>query len=259
MRPSGLEDPGILELDLLTWNVHGWVGLDLRRDPGRIFAWLRRLGADVVGLQEVEGRDWLELARAAGYHVTTGCLPGRGDFGNALLTRAPPLRCRQIDLSVGGGREERCALDALLALGGSETRRLRVVTTHLGLRATERRRQARRLAAHLARVDTLAPVVVMGDLNDWTPWGAQLAPLAERVGRFSRERTFPSRRPVFPLDRVACRIPGARSRVEVLRAPGLRAASDHLPLRLALRLGASAGAGAGARARAEDRERPSPG
>ena len=59
MRPSGLEDPGILELDLLTWNVHGWVGLDLRRDPGRIFAWLRRLGADVVGLQEVEGRDWL--------------------------------------------------------------------------------------------------------------------------------------------------------------------------------------------------------
>ena len=39
-----------------TYNIHGAVGLDRRRRPERIAEVLASLEADVIGLQEVEGR-----------------------------------------------------------------------------------------------------------------------------------------------------------------------------------------------------------
>lgn len=218
-----------MSLVLLSWNVHGWIGEDGRRDPARSFESLRELNADVVALQEVEGTDWEQHAARAGFERVTG--PTRGaSFGNALLHRLPLRGLRRVDLSVGG-REPRGALDAVFALPRGP---LRVVATHFGLRASERRRQAARLVAHLEEHDAALPVALLGDLNDWTPWGGQLASIARAVGPLSRVRTFPSRRPVFPLDRVACRTPGWEPRVGVVRSDAVRRASDHLVLRLAL-------------------------
>ena len=78
------------------------------------------------------------------------------------------------------------------------------------------------------------PVALLGDLNDWTPWGSQLRPLVRALGPLSRIPTFPSRRPVFPLDRAAWRTPGLHARLESIRDPRVRVLSDHLPLRLEL-------------------------
>jgi endonuclease/exonuclease/phosphatase family metal-dependent hydrolase len=222
-------------LVLASWNVHGWVGADARREPTRCFDVIEALGADVVALQEVEGRDWEPLAVAGGFRTIvqqTKATP----FGNALLSRQPEARATRVDLSVPG-RERRGAIDAVLPAVG---RVWRVVATHLGLRGAERRAQALRLATHLGRTDAGLPTALLGDLNDWTPWARQLAPLARRVAPFSRVRTFPSRRPVLALDRVAVRAPGATLRVEAVGHAWARDASDHLPLRATVHLDRSA-------------------
>lgn len=210
---------------LVSWNVHGWVGADRVRDPERSFAAIAGFGADVVALQEVEGYDWTSHAERLGYRPLAG-YDQPTSFGNALLLRVPLLRSRRLDLSIPG-RERRTALDAVVQHAGGP---LRVVATHLGLRAFERRQQAARLAQHLEARDAELPVALLGDLNDWTPWARQLAPLARAVGPLSRIPTFPSRRPVLSLDRAACR--GFASRVSAIRDAAVRRASDHLPLRV---------------------------
>jgi endonuclease/exonuclease/phosphatase family metal-dependent hydrolase len=190
---------------------------------------LQRLDPDVIALQEVEGVDWEIAAADLGYHAVVQH-PGDTPFGNALLSRAPAKRFTLVDLSVPG-RERRGAIDAEVETGEDS---LRVVTTHLGLRGYERRRQAARLGDHLESEPCDLATVVLGDLNDWTPWARQLASLAERVGPFSRDLTFPSRRPVLALDRVAVLCTSRRGIVAAVRDADARIASDHLPLHVTL-------------------------
>jgi len=221
-----------VRLVLASWNVHGWVGSDARREPSRCFEAIRDLDADAVALQEVEGSDWEALARAAGYRAVLGHTGPL--YGNALLVRAPLASVCRLDLSVPR-REPRGALDAVIELPGGP---LRVIATHLGLRAPERRRQAARLARHIEARDEGIPTALLGDLNDWTPWGRQLRPLARCVGPLSRIPTFPSQRPFFALDRAAWRIPGLEgATLAAVRSAAVRGASDHLALRLDLRVG----------------------
>ena len=214
---------------IVTWNVHGWVGMDGVRDPTRSLGLLVDLDADVIALQEVQGEDWEEIAREAGFHVIVQH-PGDPPFGNALLSRVPADRFDLVDLSVPG-RERRGAIDAVVAADGEP---LRVVTTHLGLRGYERRQQATRLCRHLDSAPTDLPTVLLGDLNDWTPWARHLTPLVGCVGPFSRNATFPSRRPVLALDRVAVRDSDRSAEVVAVRDATARVASDHLPLRVTL-------------------------
>ena len=46
-------------LRIASYNVHQCVGVDGKRDAGRVADVLRELGADVVGLQEVDTRPGL--------------------------------------------------------------------------------------------------------------------------------------------------------------------------------------------------------
>jgi len=224
-----------------TYNVHRCVGNDGETAPERIAEVLAELRADLVALQEVEadlhleaGVDQFEfLASATGMRAIAGptLASGRNRYGNALLTRLELRSVAQIDLSVPG-REPRGAIDAIVESAAGP---LRVLATHLGLRPTERRAQARKLASHLGNGDE-PPVVVLGDLNSVS--GSSLTPLRTRMGRLPRRRTYPARRPLLPLDRVWVRPPGLLADLRVHRSPLARAASDHLPLRAELRFGA---------------------
>lgn len=223
-----------------TYNVHGCVGLDGRQDPERIAAVVRELDADVVGLQEVlsphegAGEDQLGIiARATGLYATSGGVMHRpdGHYGNALLTRDAPRTVRAVDLCVAG-REPRGALDVDVDVGLASCR---VIVTHLGLRGHERRRQTARLLEVIAEPSPPPLVVVMGDLNEWgAPNGGRLWRVAEGFGS-SGVRSFPSRFPVFALDRVLVRPAVALAQVHAHRSALARVASDHLPVRAVLR------------------------
>jgi len=215
-----------------TWNIHGAVGHDGRFDPARIAAVIREINADIIALQEVPlgGRHWPNVLHTlegalgqVGVAGPTFDVSGR-HFGNAILSRYPILDTRRINISFGG-HEPRGALDADIYCHG---RRLRVVATHLGLRASERSAQVQRL---LQCFDTAEmPVILMGDVNEWFVWGKPLRQLISHFQSVPAPATFPALCPVFALDRIWIRPRHRLVRVRVHSSPLARKASDHLPL-----------------------------
>ncbi len=235
-RRTSRERPAEPPLVIATYNIHSCIGVDRRHDPGRIAAVLGELRADIIGLQEIDTRGRGGGDQRAYFAAATGLsiVPGvqrrdhRGRFGNALLTRFPVRRVRHIDLSVAG-YEPRSAIDVELAIDGHG---LRVVVTHLGLRAGERREQIRRLLEALAAHDGASDaMVVMGDLNEWRGRRGGITVLDRRLGRSPARRTFPSWLPVLALDRIYAAGAASLRSVAVHRSTLARLASDHLPLR----------------------------
>ncbi len=235
---------------LVSWNIHGGVGTDGRRDLGRIAALLEEMRCEVAALQEVgdphrssDGRDgevadhatW--LGRRLGWFVAYGpnlVLAGR-PYGNAIVSRFPIVHAHNYDLSVPR-REPRGCLRADLSLPGGQS--LHLFDLHLGLSRGERRRQgAMLLSADLLRDTALtAPLVVCGDFNMWWPLPGPLLRLLRTALRDAaletgtRRATWPSTLPILRLDRAY--VDGG---VEVLGSGVVndrrtRAASDHLPL-----------------------------
>ena len=227
---------------VVTYNIHTCVGVDRRYDPSRIGAVLREIDADIACLQEVGVRrrridrqadQWAYLGQVTGCRVITApsVREHRRRFGNAILTRFPVLAAYSIDLTVAG-HPPRSAIDADLLVGD---RVLRVIATHFGLRAAERRLQANRLMAVLGRPETAnrSPtdaVLLMGDLNEWRGRAGAIRSLDRRLGRSTGARTFPSWMPMLPLDRIYADGPAVLRDVCVYRSPLTRLASDHLPL-----------------------------
>ena len=217
-----------------TWNIHGAIGADGRYAPWRIVAVLDEIDADVVALQEVASpieheRFLPHLARETGYHVVDGALHRRrgADFGNAVLSRHLVRSVERLDLTVAD-YEPRGALDVCVDVGGA--RLMRVVATHLGLRPGERREQVRRIIAAVER-EAPRPTLLMGDLNEWYLWGRPLRWLHAHFREIpAAPRTFPSRRPLFALDRIWVAPAGSLQGLARHASPLARAASDHLPL-----------------------------
>jgi len=240
MPETGAEASGGC-LAVASYNVHCWVGRDGRYDLSRVTGVLRELRADVVALQEVaggpesaDGDTPLDLvSHALGAAVVRGPTLERKGFpyGNAVMTRLPVLRARRLDLSVGRG-EPRGALDLLLEAPGLP---LRVLATHLSLRAPERRLQVRRLVEALDAGERDLPVVLLGDMNEWVRGMGALRPLHRCLGRTPGRRTFPSGGPILSLDRIWVRPRERLAALVVHRSPAARVASDHLPIRAELR------------------------
>jgi endonuclease/exonuclease/phosphatase family metal-dependent hydrolase len=222
-------------LRVATYNIHGCVGTDRCFDPVRIQGVLAHMAADILALQEVEtyhqGEDVLGVYQQdPQWQVIAGptLLREQGQYGNALITRLPVLDYALIDLSVAS-REARSAIHAVLAHEGV---RLQVVATHLGLRPAERRHQVSALLDVLLSRDTQADAsLLLGDFNEWFLAGRPLRWLHRHFGRGEpMPPTFPSRWPLFRLDRIWASAPARLTDVRVLCTAQSRCASDHLPL-----------------------------
>lgn len=230
------------ELTIASYNVHGCVGTDGQYDPDRVVQVISEMNADVVGLQEVDSRrhgggadgQLRFLAERTGLHPVAGptIRSATGDYGNAVLSRRPPSLAERISLVVPG-REPRGLLDVEYA---TEAGALRVVTTHLGLSRRERGFQIERLLMHLKSHQSRG-TVLLGDFNEWWPFGRGLRELSSWFGRTGHLRTFPSRLPLLGLDRIWVLPPEALGRIGVHRSPVARRASDHLPITARIKLG----------------------
>lgn len=220
-------------LRFVTWNVHACIGADGEFEPQRICEVLHGLRADFIGIQELEDRSLggervsEYLARNLGMHACRGATLKRRDahYGNLLLSTQPATTTRMHDISIPG-REPRGVIEADFTLF---ERRIRVLVTHFGLRARERRRQVdevlRIAAAGEADVD-----VLLGDFNEWRPGGYAVRRLKKRFGAMPRLRTWPARRPALALDGICIAPESTRRTIDIVNSDTARQASDHLPL-----------------------------
>jgi endonuclease/exonuclease/phosphatase family metal-dependent hydrolase len=229
-----------------TYNIHKCVGVDGRFDPRRTMAVIQEIRADVIALQEVDQRfgnrdgllDLQALQRESGLAAVplTGKRSSHGWHGNLVLVRnAKVTGTRQLVLP---GVEPRGALvvDLTLPVGP-----LRIIAAHLGLLRHSRARQVAALLS-AAEMDDGRPTVLLGDLNEWRLGDRSslralkpvFSPLQANVA------SFPSRFPVWSLDRILGNARCTVSSIEVHDTRLARIASDHLPIKAIIRLGEGA-------------------
>lgn len=247
-------------LRVATYNIHKGVrglGPAKRLEIHNLQMGVQALDADLVCLQEVRlfhhreaaqfNRTWFgwpekgqaEFLAPEGYEVAyrTNAVTKGGEHGNALLSRWPIGDIGHHDVS-DHQFEQRGLLHVPVHWQGTV---VHVVVAHFGLIHSSRLRQVDRLAAFVREhVPEGAPVLVAGDFNDWgerLDASMRLHGLRRSCPPHGRARapTFPSRLPVFALDRVYTR--GLRcTGVQVPRGPSWARMSDHLPLVVELAL-----------------------
>ncbi len=238
--------PADVRLSVLTFNIHAGLGPDRSLDLEGIAEEIRRSGADVVGLQEVDRHygprsSYIDepawLAERLQLHVAYGAnldlepeQPGqpRRQYGTAILSRFPIQESENILLPNQDGLEQRGLLRARILARGS---RVDVYTTHLQHNTPSIR------AAQASRIVELVgqrscPALLTGDLNA-TPQEeptriltAELAdswPAAGGAGF-----TYPAEAPTKRIDYVLHSESVRASQAEVLPT----AVSDHRPVRV---------------------------
>lgn len=218
-------------LRAVTWNIHGCVGRDGKRDMHRIGASIKALAPDIAAFQEVDARD-----KTAGYtdihdylreqvgdhgHTAWSISGVDGNYGQMLASRYPLTGRKVHDISVPG-REPRKVMEARVMIPAQGV--ARVIATHLGLRRAERRQQLSRLR-EIVKADLAIPVLLMGDFNEWRWRGPQLGGLFKGA---TTHASFPARFPVFALDRIYARPASLLTQSRTAREAHL--ASDHLPV-----------------------------
>lgn len=223
-------------MKVASYNIHKCRGTDRRVRPDRTVAVLAEIGADMVALQEVDRRfgqrtgllDPAAILRETGLHllVQSDVVDGHGWHGNALLVRGEPQSYRRFRLKLPG-IEPRGAVVAELDLGEG---RFRVIAAHLGLLRRSRIDQATTLL-HAFLELTPMPTILLGDFNEWRRnRRSALDVLAPHFADMKHPPSFPSRRPMLPLDRILAWPEGLISELAIHDTPLARKASDHLPL-----------------------------
>ena len=199
------------------------------------------LDADIIALQEADARfgdrqgllDLELLQNLGGYQAVADVgsrVRSHGWHGNVILYRKGMVRAvERIDLP---GLEPRGALVADLELAESP---VRVIAAHLGLLRRSRSMQVTTLL-RAAQPEDERPVVVMGDMNEWRM--SAKSPLRMFDPHLSSDHgvvpSFPSRLPLWPLDRILVSRNVSVVDFMALDTPLARVASDHLPVKATL-------------------------
>jgi endonuclease/exonuclease/phosphatase family metal-dependent hydrolase len=242
-------------LRVATYNIHKGVrgvGPRKRLEIHNLALGIEALDTDLVFLQEVrflnraEARHfpdthigWPRMPQAdylapEGYAVAyrTNATTRHGEHGNALLSRWPLGDIGHHDVS-DHPFEQRGLLHVPVDWNGV---RVHAIVAHFGLIHASRVRQVERLARFIeAEVPRDEHLIVAGDFNDWgrrldLPMGALGLQRAMADGdSAARSNTFPSRLPVFSMDRIYLRGLHCLG-TSVPRGAAWARMSDHLPL-----------------------------
>ena len=241
-----------MTLRICTYNIHkGFSQFNRRMVIHELRDRLRSLDVDLVFLQEVQGLhlghasrhpNWPEppqhefLAEEVWHQTAYGgnAVYDHGHHGNAILSRFPIVSASNQDVS-DHRFERRGLLHCEVQVPGL-AQSVHCVCAHLGLFAGSRRRQMEALAERMERLaPDGAPLIIAGDFNDWRNRAQDL--LVERLhvrdafdsGRGRPPRSFPSKMPVFRLDRIYVR-GFAVTQAAVHSGPPWSRISDHAAL-----------------------------
>lgn len=233
---------------VMTYNVHGCVGMDGRLDEQRIAAVIAAASPDVVALQELD----VERQRSRGlnqarhlaehlkmdFHFHPALTQLSEQYGDAVLSRLPMTLVKQGILPTSTSRlafEPRGALLVKILVGDQH---VHLLNTHLGLSWSERQAQVQALLS-LEWMDEASghhPFILCGDLNA-VPGSRVYRTLTRKLRDVQRwtlrsrpRATFPSRWPVTRLDHLFINHCLTIKNVEVPGNAQTRMASDHLPL-----------------------------
>lgn len=225
-----------------SYNIHKCVGRDRRFNPWRTLSVLKEIDADVVALQEVDQRfgertgllDLHALEKECGLKAVPlkGVRASHGWRGNLVLFRNGTVDGVQQLVLPGAEPRGAVIVDLTLAAGP-----LRIIAVHLGLLHRSRMRQVRAILT-AAEAGDARPAVLMGDFNEWRLGRrSSLQALDPSFGPLEGAvASFPTRFPVWSLDRILAKPQDLVSHIEVHDTPLAQFASDHLPVKAAIRL-----------------------
>ena len=227
-----------------TWNVHRAKGSDGKRDPERVMRVVadRFAGLDLLSLQEADEEcpPHARIFDVARIVEETGLVyqhddarmrwgPESDGFLGTIVFLHPRFEVTHRNVLDLPGH---CHRGVVILEIQADHGPLRVVAGHLSLSQMLRVVQMRIVGQYIFRRPKM-PTLLLGDFNEWRPWGGAM--FSKRVvgRRFAGpvRATFPATRPMLPLDRVMVDDLAARVEVEVIRGGEVARASDHLPLR----------------------------
>ena len=166
------------------------------------------------------------MKRACRLLVQSDVSHRHGWHGNALLVRSDPISYSRSRLKLPGG-EPRGAVVAELDLGEGK---FRVIAAHLGLLRLSRVDQVDAILSAFHELPAM-PTILLGDFNEWRRRRrSALRRLEPTFGRAPSVLSFPSPRPIFPLDQIFGSPNGLITDLAVHDTPLARRSSDHLPL-----------------------------
>lgn len=204
---------------VLSYNIHKGFGFgNIRYLLEEIRHGIRLVNADLVFLQEVVGENkrhhrrinnWepqqLEyLADEIWPHYAYGknALYSHGHHGNAILSQHPFESIHNTDVSFFPTSQRGILM-------GKTTTGTHLTCLHFGLLEFERRQQVQQLIQKIKQVAALdEPLIIAGDFNDWSNRSHQSLlenlhlkeAFCEKFG--TPARSFPSRFPLFSMDRI---------------------------------------------------------
>jgi endonuclease/exonuclease/phosphatase family metal-dependent hydrolase len=231
---------------IMTYNVHGCLGMDGRLSPQRIAKVIGNADVDIVAIQELDAdrsrsgfHDQAQLIARylemeCHFHPAWSLQEER--YGDAILSRFP-LQIRQVGTlpAFRTNREPRGFLWVEVEV--SPELRLQVLNTHLSLYPNDRKRQAEYLVDQWIPLATKhGPIILCGDFNA-TPGSASYRRLQRElqdVQRYSprhrAEPTWFSSSPMARIDHIFTSSELIVDHVQVIGHRLARVASDHLPL-----------------------------
>ncbi len=211
---------------------------------------IRLVRADLVFLQEVIGEhrehqenveDWPSatqfefLADSVWDHFAYGknAVYDAGHHGNAILSKYPIIESSNVDIS-RRSYEARGVLRACIEIPNRQMQ-IWCYCTHFGLLSRDRKRQIVKLCQLVKKDTAHSPIIIAGDFNDWTQRVSNRLLKHLNVDEVfythygKHVRTFPSRFPILPLDRIYCRKMEI-AEAEVLTGAPWNRLSDHAAL-----------------------------
>jgi len=235
------------EFNVLTLNIHkGFSTTQRHFTLENIRNCLRDSKASVVFLQEVVGEHrrfaskvpgWPQgnqlefLADSVWSHHAYGknAIYQHGHHGNAILSEMPFKYWHNLDVSLLNFSQRGI-------LHGITADDVHLLCAHFGLFESERRSQARKLVDYIRKnIPEHAPLILAGDFNDWRKTvhhhflkELQLQDAHQKLNN-QIARTFPSFRPLLPMDRIYLRGFQVKS-CDIMCSPEWKRLSDHCAL-----------------------------